>query len=257
MTLPEALTLASSIGSFAAGLAALFTVLEMRRQYRITTGATIVIHSVSLSFFKPHPFSLASPGVLTRELPENPMSLGTDVYLDCINLGPGLAKAISYEWAFDVDEAIALIARIDGDSRYEIWHDKQGSFESVKSGFKGRETSVHNLNTQLRGTGGFLRPSEGVGLRLRVPDVYIELYEIFLGVVAVEMLAVTTLMEKTPEALSLMLTVSYLDIGNRQTKRKFSVQPHLMRWAPTGLQTAVDSEKPVLSAHVTLQVNEM
>lgn len=175
-------SLVTLVATFVTAIAALWTVLEVKKQRETSYHPEIYLGNQEIYFYGLKwkatflPFSYS-----TEEIKEfNDIAWKNYINIDLHNVGFAVAKAIEYEWSFDIQTVIETIHKVNRVGFFHVHYDKILEISAPQIEFK----SSHMVTNQLRkNTVNYILPSsiEKIATKIHVPSCYIDLYLIFLS----------------------------------------------------------------------------
>ncbi|MET4082846.1 hypothetical protein ABIB40_002810 [Pedobacter sp. UYP30] len=176
------LSLGTLVATLVTALATFWTVLEVKKQRETSYRPEIYLGNQQINFYGLKwkdtflPFSYS-----TEEIKEfNDMSCENYINIDLHNVGFGVAKAIEYEWSFDIQRVIESIDQVNHIGFFHVHYDKILEISAPQIEFK----FSHMVTNQLRkNTVNYILSSsiEKIATKINVPSCYIDLYLIFLS----------------------------------------------------------------------------
>lgn len=176
------LSLGTLVATLITALATFWTVLEVKKQREASYHPEIYLGNQAVYFYGLKwkdtylPFSYS-----TEEIKEfNDMAWKNYINIDLHNVGFAVAKAVEYEWSFDIQTVIENIHKVNRVGFFHVHFDKILEISAPQIEFK----FSHMVANQLRGnTINYILPSsiEKTATKIHVPSCYIDLYLIFLS----------------------------------------------------------------------------
>lgn len=219
----ETWTLLSSFAGLITAIAALVTVLEMKRQRESGYKPDLVVVSpVSLQYKGTAGFPPFTTGTIDDPPTETKRWSAFQCHVDCINIGAGAARDLNAIWRFNRQGAIECIAASLANRKYRIWLDS----DVTRLDFEEDGRSVMTIFTDplTRWSAPFLFPGKSPEnvFRLRLPPDYL----LFLGL-SVSCLPASGADEARaaplPSIPPLELEISYTDVGGDRRGAKFTL----------------------------------
>lgn len=221
----EYLTLAnlSSWAAFVTALAALFAILEMRRQRTSGYKPELLLLSQSFSFHEttsgPYPVEVTAATETAGDL----ASSAHEVRLECLNVGTGPAIDVVAEWHVDVPALIAKVTPTLANRGVSAWFDSGNGVLSFE--LEGRMIEAHSTTAQMRCSYPFILPVQG-----RSSPTIIPLPAAYVKLVALLASAEVTRdgpLSPLPDLPNLQLNLSYKDLGGKRFKDRTCVEASL------------------------------
>lgn len=213
MTWDQVLTLLTALTGTLASLAALWTVLEMRRQRRSAYKPDLLFKECNFSLDRPVE---GSPLIVSTEPRESGPELRRPAGIEMYNAGLGPARHITIEWRYSVEQFVDLIGALSSSATSPITASTTGDWVSIDwpTGY----SSSHNLRNQ--GDSDILVVPAGTTFELRLPPAYAELVAAYLGVQAAA--TRTSRWETIP---GLTMIVKYRDLEDSEHSVDLLLQP--------------------------------
>lgn len=177
----DLLTLASSIAGLLTAVAALLTILEMRRQRASGFRPDLLLDDADLQFVDQ---GAPIPVAIRRDAPVRSIHpLGAPVYLDCLNVGVGPAKRVGGRWAVDLPHFVELITGLGSPNVLSLSIEEDRALTVTPVG--GRPT-IHSLTNQIKVDLPFLLPAsvKADPYHLPLPPFYLEILGLLVHIVS-------------------------------------------------------------------------
>lgn len=223
--MPTWILIASNIAAFITALAALFTVLEMRRQRKSSYLPDFAFEPKNFSLYKSESNSNIPLSYFDKSKKTAINNSLERVNLRCFNVGFGTAKEVSLSWEFDVLEFANLITKTDSEIDIKVWKEKFGvEIESEKLKIK----KMH-MDGQLSQKIHHVMPVSisDQPLSVLIPPMYMDLYSIYIYSNIKRMQSETeeSKISSYEEPPVLKLSMSFNDIEGKTHNQKFEFTP--------------------------------
>lgn len=224
----------SSIAGLVTAVAALFTVLEMRRQRIGSHKPEFSLPSISYYAYSKDgtvrpPFVWSRVELSKSQLTEADL-LDEVIAVDCFNIGVASAKDVRAYWEYDVHAFVAKIARLDPEHEFEYSIGERTLHSNL-----GR-LYIQDLEEPIHLHHIVAAASNHNSTSIPVPPAYLELLSshAFLSGQSLSKAIESgtdhkNAVPKFSEVPALVLTIKYEDIGGLAHTRKFEVNPRVVR----------------------------
>ncbi len=209
------------MASLLTAMAALLTILEMRRQRVISYKPQLTLAPPRLHFER----SSAAPGFLPVACRRDDVSPDTSrpghPLVDCVNVGLGGARDLVATWSFDPQALVAAASPFLSSTAYTVSLDSAGFVVNFEENHELQST--HFLHAQSHAETRLLLPLQSSQsycsmFSIAIPPVYLDVIAL-----AVHALALTRSPDQTdwPEFPPLRLSIAYKDIGGDRHEARF------------------------------------
>lgn len=215
----EWMTVIVAVASLVTALAALATILEMRRQRRSMYRPDFALLQFQIDAYRG---DKGRPYVSNSSDPP-PLDGLAGLYVPAVNVGLGSCKHLVLEWKYDVLEFARIIEQCDTDDEFGI------TYEDKRLDIKGKSneflSSTHFLARQDEEVIPYVVPVsvQPTPIQLRLPFAYTTLYEVWLYLALEAFRKKTSGRVLSDEPPPIRLVLSYQDIGDEQRNQEYEI----------------------------------